>query len=130
MTNTTQTAQLEASVAFSSDEIAADVRDRRSDAITLFGDLDDTQREKLAVDAWTIGLQALHNAHAAAQESKLKDIGESLVGDIGRQLSAHVERQQETIAGVLGRFFDPTDGHVNQRLTAFLNDGRRPGPCA
>ena len=44
------------------------------------------------------------------------------MGDIGRQLTAHVERQQGTITEVLGRFFDPKDGHVNQRLTAFLND--------
>jgi len=122
MTDTIHTVLLEASVVFSADEIAADVRDRRSDAIALFGDLNETQRKQLAGDAWTIGLRALHNAHTAAQESKLKDIGESLLGDFGRELSAHVERQQETISEVLGRFFDPTDGHVNQRLTAFLND--------
>jgi hypothetical protein len=113
---------LSADVRYSSDEVAADVRDRRPDSLTLFGELDDPQRRQLALDAWTIGLRALYNAHTAAQESKLKDIGESLMGDIGRQLSAHIERQQETIAEVLGRFFDPTDGHVNQRLTAFLND--------
>jgi hypothetical protein len=122
MANMTHPAQLEASVVVSPDEIAAEVRDRRSDAIALFGALDVAQREQLVVDAWSIGLRALHNAHTAAQESKLKDIGESLVGDIDRQLSAYIERQQETITAVLGRFFDPTDGHVNQRLTAFLND--------
>jgi len=118
MTNT----MLSADVRYSSDEVAAEMRDRRPDSLTLFGTLDEAQRQQLASDAWTIGLRALHNAHTAAQESKLKDIGESLVGDIGRQLSAHVERQQETIAEVLGRFFDPKDGHVNQRLAAFLND--------
>ena len=118
MTNTL----LSSDVRYSSDEVAADVRDRRPESLTLFGELNDVQRQQLASDAWMIGLRALHNAHTAAQESKLKDIGESLVGDIGRQLNAHIERQQETTVEVLGRYFDPKDGHVNQRLTAFLND--------
>ena len=30
-----------------------------------------------SLDAWSIGLRALHNAHSAAQESKLKDVGDA-----------------------------------------------------
>ena len=122
MTNANRTGQIEVSVVYASEEVSADVRDRRPDSLTLFGDLDEIQREQLVLDAWTIGLRALHNAHAAAQESKLKDVGAALVADIDRQLRAHVDTQQETMAAVLGRFFDPKDGQVSQRLAAFVDD--------
>jgi hypothetical protein len=122
MTDTIRTAQLQASVVYSVDEVAANVRDRRANSLALFGDLDEPQREQLVVDAWSIGLRALHNAHSAAQESKLKDVGEALVSDIDRQLRAHVDQQQATIANVLGHFFDPNDGQVTQRLAAFVDD--------
>jgi hypothetical protein len=122
MTDTIHAAQLEATVVYSFDEIAADVRDRRANSLALFGDLDEAQREQLVVDAWSIGLRALHNAHSAAQESKLKDVGEALVSDIDRQLRAHVDQQQATIATVLGHFFDAKDGQVTQRLAAFVDD--------
>lgn len=122
MTNMIRTAQLHASVVCASEEVAADVRDRRPDSLALFGELDEPQREQLALDAWSIGLRALHNAHAAAQESRLKDVGQALVVDIDRQLRSHVEQQQATIATVLGRFFDPNDGQVTQRLAAFVDD--------
>ena len=39
-----------------------------------------------------------------------------------RQLKAHVAAQQQTIAAVLGKFFDPKDGQVTQRLAAFVDD--------
>ena len=122
MTTTIRAAQLEASVVYSFDEVAADVRDRRADSLALFGDLDEAQREQLVVDAWSIGLRAIHNAHSAAQESGLRDVGEALVSDIDRQLRAHVDQQQTTIATVLGHFFDPKDGQVTQRLAAFVDD--------
>ena len=74
------------------------------------------------MDAWSIGLRALHNAHSAAQESRLKDVGAALVADIDRQLRTHVEQQRATIASVLAHFFDPKDGQVSQRLAAFVDD--------
>jgi hypothetical protein len=114
--------QLEASVMFAADEVAADIRDRRIESLSLFADLDESQREQLVVDAWSIGLRALRNAHSAAQESKLRDVGDALVSDIDRQLRDHIDQQQATIAGVLARFFDPKDGQVTQRLEAFVAD--------
>lgn len=122
MRETIQPSQLEASVICSSDEVAADIRDRRAETLSLFGELDEPQREQLVVDAWSIGLRALRNAHSAAQESKLRDVGNALVSDIDRHLRAHIEQQQGTIAGVLERFFDPKDGQVTQRLEAFVAD--------
>jgi len=122
MMNTNRPQHLQVSVIFTSEEVAADLRDRRPDSVTLFEALDETARDQLAFDAWTIGLRALANAHAAAQESKLKDVGASLLTDIDRQLRAHVEQQQQTIGAVLTGFFDPNDGQVSQRLAAFVDD--------
>jgi hypothetical protein len=113
---------VDASVVASADVVAADIRDRRSDSTRLFQDLSETQREQLAVDAWTIGLRALSNAYAQAQEARLQDVGAALIADVDRQLQAHITKQQETIATVLGRFFDPKDGQVMQRLSAFVDD--------
>src|SRR4051812_24519120 len=120
--NTIETRPVRVSVACTPEEIIADVRDGRKDSISLFGDLDQAMRDQLAVDAWTIGLRALANAHAAAQEARLKDVGAELLGDFDRQLRAHVEQQQTTMMAVLARFFDPCDGQVSQRLAAFVDD--------
>lgn len=123
MTNLLSSSQLvETIVTLSSEEVLAEIRDRRLESLSLFGDLDEARREQLALDAWSIGLRALHNAHTSAQESKLKDVGADLLADLDRQLQAHVDQQQKTIGTVLARFFDPHDGQVTQRLTAFVDD--------
>jgi hypothetical protein len=122
MTNDKLGSQVNVSVLVSSDLVAAEVRDRRPDALALFGVLSTEQRAGLVHDAWTIGLRALGNAHAAAQESRLQDIGGELVAQIDRQLQQHVEAQQKTVVQVMGRFFDPKDGQVTQRLAAFVDD--------
>ena len=112
MTSTAHEAQLTANVLASADIVAAEIRDARPDAVHIFGELSDRQREQLAHDAWSIGLRALANAHSQAQEARLQDVGSALLDDIDRQLKAHVESQQQTIATVLGRFFDPKDGLI------------------
>ncbi len=103
-------------------EVAIRVTDRRPESLGLFGELAAAQQEQLAMDAWSVGLRALANAYTQAQEAKFEDVGKALVEDIDRQLKAHVESQQQTIARVLGRFFDPRDGQVTQRLAAFVDD--------
>lgn len=122
MTHTNRVQPLSVSVLFATEEVALDVRDRRPGSISLFADLDEPGRDQLAHDAWTIGLRALANGHQAAQESKLKDVGTALLGDIDKQLKVYVEQQQQTIGAVLTRFFDPKDGQVTQRLSAFVDD--------
>jgi hypothetical protein len=104
------------------EEIAVRIDDRRPGSLTLFGELSVEQGRQLATDAWTVGLRALANAYAQAQEARLQDIGKTLVDDIDRQLKAHIAGQQQTIATVLGKYFDPTDGQVTQRLAAFVDD--------
>lgn len=122
MTTLIRPQPLSVSVLLATEEVAVDLRDRRPDSVGLFTDLESTARDQLAHDAWAIGLRALANAHAAAQESKLKDVGAILLGDIDRQLQLHVEQQQATIGAVLTRFFDPNEGQVTQRLSAFVDD--------
>jgi hypothetical protein len=122
MMNANRPQLLQVSMICTGEEVAAELRDRRPDSVALFVDLDDVAREQLALDAWTIGLRALANAHAAAQEAKLKDIGSTLLTDIDQQLRAHVEQQQQTMSSVLMQFFDPKDGQVSQRLAAFADD--------
>jgi hypothetical protein len=122
MMTTTVSQQLCVALVFTPEEVVADLRDRRPESIGAFEALDEAARDRLAADAWSIGLRALANAYAAAQESKLKDIGQSLLADIDRQLGEHVEKQQHKIGEVLARFFDPSDGQVIQRLTAFVDD--------
>lgn len=104
------------------EEIAVRVSDRRPESLALFGELAEGQRQLLAIDAWTVGLRALANAYTQAQEARFQDIGKALVEDIDRQLKAHVTSQQQTIATVLSKFFDPRDGQVTQRLAAFVDD--------
>lgn len=122
MTTFDRAARVNAEVIFASDQVAAHVRDQRPETLDLFASLDDAQREQLVTDAWSIGLRALQNAHRTAQESKLEDIGASLLADVDRQLRSHVERQQSAIDAVLTGFFDPNDGQVCQRLEAFVAD--------
>ena len=122
MNSSVHEAQLAVTVLASSEVVTAEVRDSRPDAVSIFCELSERQREQLAQDAWSIGLRALANAHSQAQEARLQDVGTSLLEDIDRQLKAHVEAQQQTIATVLGRFFDPKDGQVTQRLASFVDD--------
>jgi len=114
--------QLEAKVALDGTTVRAEMTDRRPDAVDLFDELSESQREQLALDAWSIGLRALRNAYAQAQEARLADVGQGLLADIDRQLKAHVEEQQRTMTSVLAKFFDPNDGQVSQRLEAFVAD--------
>jgi hypothetical protein len=123
MTNITLPQKLIASVQLSAAELAVTLHDRRPEVVALFDDyIHDTDRDQLALDAWAVGLRALANAHAAAHESKLKDIGANLLANIDTHFKRHVEDQQRTIGTVLGRFFDPADGQVSRRLTEFVAD--------
>jgi hypothetical protein len=113
---------LAATVSATSDEIAAEIHDGREATRVLFSPLTEAQREQLALDAWLVGLRALANAHAQAQEARLQDVGRTLLGDLERRLQDHVEAQKQTVSTVLGQFFDPRDGQVTQRLAAFVDD--------
>ena len=119
---TTQ-APLTVLVGVEADVVEAHIRDRRTDAVSVFEPLNEAQRVGLVTDAWTVGLRALMNAYKQAEEARLQDIGRTLSEDLERQLAAYVERQQATFVQVLARYFDPRDGQVVARLEGFLRDG-------
>lgn len=113
---------LEAKVEAASDNITATIRDERSDSVEVFEALTPVQRDQLAVDAWAIGLRALRNARAEAQESQLVDIGEKLKVDLGSALTTMVEQHQNRVETALRRYFDPKDGELARRLERFIED--------
>lgn len=104
------------------DGLHVNLNDSRAEASVLFHDLGEADRRLLAADAWRIGLRALGNAHSQARESRFEDIGKALVGDVERELRAHFDRQFETMEHSFKRYFDPSEGEVAQRMTAFLAD--------
>lgn len=113
---------ISAEITLEHEVVDVNLSDMRSDALALFQATAENRRAQLAEDAWVIGLRALRNAYAQAEESRLQDIGKSLLSDMDRELKAHVETQQHTIKGALAEFFDPNDGKVSERLKAFLDN--------
>ncbi len=113
---------LEADVETADDTITATVRDQRPEFVEVFEALTPAQRAQLAVEAWAIGLRALRNARAEAQESQLSDIGEKLKVDLGDALATMVQLHQERVETALRRYFDPNDGELARRLESFIED--------
>lgn len=98
------------------------LEDARSEATQLFGELSEPQQRQLAEEAWQIGLRALGNAQAQARESRLEDIGKTLLGDVDTVLKRHVSTQLTAVETAMNRYFDPQDGEVNRRMACFLAD--------
>ncbi len=98
------------------------LEDARSEATQLFCELSEPQQRRLAEEAWQIGLRALGNAQAQARESKLADIGKTLLDDVESVLGRHVASQLSSVETAMNRYFDPQDGEVNRRVQAFLAD--------
>lgn len=113
---------LSSSVDLDDGVLRACVEDRRAEATTAFADLGAEDRKRLAEDAWTIGLRAVDAAYARARESRLEDVGRTMLEDMDQQLCRQLERQEKTVGEALKRFFDPSDGEIAQRLAAFVAD--------
>ena len=80
------------------------------------------ERNALAVDAWTVGLRALSNAYREARESRLQDIGKSVLEDMDAQLKSTLALQEKQLRDALTQFFDPSSGEVTRRLKDFVDD--------
>jgi hypothetical protein len=106
-----------------SNAVEAHLRDPRTDAIELFGPLNEAQRQGLAIDAWGVGLRALTNAYRQAQEARLTEIGHELQSHLDKQLGAYLDKQQAVFTRELKSYFDPRDGKVAMRLERFVSDG-------
>jgi len=98
------------------------LRDARSDVLAAFVELTPQQQQQLAIEGWTIGVRALLNVQAQAQQAQLADIGKALMTDVEAQANRQLESTERMIHEALRRYFDPRDGHIAERLGAFLND--------
>lgn len=117
------TSPVSISIALTNQVLSAEIADARPDVVELFGPLDEDQRLSLAGDAWAIGLRSMMNAYRYSQESRLAEIGKSLLEDVDAGLKEHVKRQQEVLLEGLQRYFDPKDGQFVLRVDDFLKDG-------
>jgi hypothetical protein len=103
--------------------VQATIIDGREEVISAFAELTGTQRQRLADDAWFLGLRCVMNAHRLATESRLEDVGQKLATTFETQLVSYQQRQHEAFANVVKDYFDPRDGRVPARIDAFLRDG-------
>lgn len=103
--------------------VEATITDSRPEIVTTLVPLTDAQRRGFVTDAWTIGLRAILNAHRAADEARLADVGNSMLKDVDRELQGYVTRQRDVLVEILKRYFDPKDGQVAVRIEGFLKDG-------
>jgi hypothetical protein len=110
-------------VVLQQEALDASIRDSRADVVSTLVPFTEAQRESFVADAWTIGVRALMNAHRNAEESRLAEVGKSILEDVDRELHAYVVRQQELLVQMLKRYFDPADGQVALRIESFLKDG-------
>ena len=90
---------ISAEITLEHEVVGVNLSDMRSDALALFQATAEDRRAQLAEDAWVIGLRALRNAYAQAEESRLQDIGKSLLSDMDRELKAHVEARNAQSRG-------------------------------
>ena len=102
--------------------VRACVEDTRDETREIFEKLSEEDRNTLALDAWTIGLRALSNAYREARESRLQDIGKSVLEDMDAQLKSMLALQEKQLRDALGQFFDPSSGEVTRRLKDFVDD--------
>lgn len=116
MTSTTAT------VSFHDDVLDVAIHDELAESVGVFAALDARTRDRLAADAWRIGLRAMSVAHAKAEEAELADVGRTLIADVEHQLERHLTAQQQGWADALRQYFDPSDGRLSERLDAAVGD--------
>ncbi len=115
-------ASLTANVELAEASLRACVDDGRGETQEIFEGLSAEERNALAVDAWTVGLRALSNAYREARESRLQDIGKTVLEDMDSQLKSMLALQEKQLRDALGQFFDPASGEVTRRLKDFVDD--------
>ena len=112
-----------ATVSFHDDALDVAIHDELTESVAVFAALDARTRDRLAIDAWRIGLRALSVAHAKADEATLADLGRSVIADVEQRLAQHLAAQQHGLAEALRQYFDPSDGRLAERLDAAVGDG-------
>lgn len=111
-----------ATVSILDDVLDVAIHDELPESVDVFTTLDARARDRLAADAWRIGLRAMSVAHAKAEEAKLNDVGRTLLADVEHQLDQHLAAQQRGLAEALRQYFDPSHGRLAERLDAAVGD--------
>lgn len=113
---------MSATIECSTERLHVSIDDGRGEVIARVTDMPLAEQRWFAEEAWQIGARALLGARAYAEEAKLADVGRVLLDDVQSRLDEHLRAQDERLHAVLGRFFDPNDGQVTERLRAFVDD--------
>lgn len=114
--------RVSATIDWSIERLQFSITDGRDEVVSRVGDMSAPERQWFVEEAWQIGAKVLLSAGAYAEEAKLADVGRVLLDDVQRRLDEHLETQDRRLHSVLGRFFDPNDGQVTERLRAFVDD--------
>lgn len=104
------------------DGVVAEILDTRPECLAGFAALDAEAQHLLVHDAWTVGMRAILNARAEAQEAQLSNIAQTLKEDLANQLERHTQHTTERLQSKLAEYFDPESGCVGERLQRFLGD--------
>jgi hypothetical protein len=118
-----RSAPVTASVEVSPEGVTAEIHDTRPECITGFAALEPSAQHLLVHDAWIVGLRAILNARAEAQEAQLSNIAQTFQGDLAKQLERQNKEAMELIQDALSEYFDPESGCVGERLKHFIGDG-------
>jgi hypothetical protein len=102
--------------------VAAEILDGRAECIAGFATLEPSAQHLLVHDIWNVGMRAVLNARADAQEAQLSDIAQTFQGDLAEQLERQTKQATELVQGVLAEYFGPESGCVGERLKHFVGD--------
>jgi hypothetical protein len=115
-------APVTATVQIRPEGVAAEILDARPECIAGFGALEPGAQQLLVHDVWTIGMRAVLNARAEAQEAQLSNIAQTFQENLADQLERQTKQATELVQGVLAEYFDPESGCVGERLKHFVGD--------
>lgn len=118
-----RTAAVSATVQVSPAGVTAEIVDTRPECMAGFTALEPGVQQLLVHDAWTVGLRAILNARAEAQEAQLSNIAETFQADLAKQLERQNAEATELIQTALAEYFDPESGCVGERLKHFIGEG-------
>jgi len=73
-------------------------------------------RNTFAASALRIGILALRQAQGNVDAETVRNEGQRLIAELGRELALGIERLDSKIAGSLKLYFDPESGHFTERV--------------
>src|SRR5688572_10133892 len=81
------------------------------------------ERERYAMTALRIGVQALNQARGRLDGDVVRHEGERILSALGGELDAHKRGVHEQVAATLREYFDPKSRRFNDRVGQPTSDG-------